>query len=61
MTSHHGQIKMYEGKNGMLLDLWTEDMDDAIPRATWFTDRGDNVLVYGLETGTVYVWCSHQT
>jgi hypothetical protein len=52
---------MYEVKNGMLVDLWTEDMDDAIPRATRFTDRGDNVLVYGLETGTVYVLCSHQT
>ena len=61
VTSHHGQIKRYEVQNGMLVDLWPEEMDDAIPRATRFTDRGDNVLVYGLETGTVYVLCSHQT
>ena len=53
MTSHFGQIKMYEVNNGMLIDLWTEEMSDAIPRATLFVDKGNSVMVYGLETGRV--------
>ena len=32
ITSHFGQIKMYEVDAGTLKDLWTEEMDDAIPR-----------------------------
>lgn len=51
VTSHFGQIKMYEVKAGMLIDLWTEDMNDAIPRATLFMDKGNSIMVYGLETG----------
>jgi hypothetical protein len=42
---------MYEVNAGMLVDLWTEEMGDAIPCATLFMDKGDNVMVYGLETG----------
>ena len=55
VTSHFGQIKMYEVNAGMLVDLWTEDMSDAIPRATLFMDKGNSVMVYGLETGKVWV------
>jgi hypothetical protein len=51
VTSHYGQIKMYEVNAGMLIDLWTEEMNDAIPRATLFVDKGSSVIVYGLETG----------
>jgi hypothetical protein len=54
-TSHFGQIRMYEIKAGMLIDLWTEDMNDAIPRATLFMDRGNSIMVYGLETGRAWV------
>jgi hypothetical protein len=56
VTSHFGQIKMYEVNAGMLVDLWTEDMTDAIPRATLFMDKGNSVMVYGLETGKVWVF-----
>jgi hypothetical protein len=46
---------MYEVNVGMLIDLWTEEMPDAIPRASLFMDKGNSVMVYGLETGKVYV------
>lgn len=52
MTSHYGQIKMYEVNAGTLVELWMEEMDDAIPHATLFVDKGNSVMVYGLETGT---------
>jgi hypothetical protein len=55
VTSHFGQIKMYEVNAGMLIDLWTEEMPDAIPRGTLFTDKGNSVMVYGLETGRAWV------
>ena len=55
VTSHFGQIKMYEVNAGMLIDLWTEEMCDAIPRGTVFMDRGNTVMVYGLETGKACV------
>jgi hypothetical protein len=51
VTSHFGQIKMYEVNAGMLIELWTEEMTDAIPRVALFADKGNNVIVYGLETG----------
>lgn len=56
LTSHFGQIKMYEVKVGMLVDLWIEELDDAIPRATLFVDKGNSVIVYGLETGIAWVF-----
>jgi hypothetical protein len=58
VTSHAGQIKMYEVRDGMLVDLWIEEMNDAIPRATLFVDKGNSVIVYGLETGTAWVLIS---
>jgi len=45
-------IKMYEVNAGMLIDLWIEEMNDAIPRVALFVDKGNSVIVYGLETGT---------
>ena len=51
VTSHFGMIQMYEVNAGMLIDLWTEEMKDAIPRVTLFVDKGNSVIVYGLETG----------
>jgi hypothetical protein len=55
VTSHYSQIKMFEVNAGMLIDLWTEEMSDAIPRATLFMDKGSSVMVYGLETGRAWV------
>ena len=55
VTSHYGQIKMFEVNNSMLVDLWTEEMNDAIPRAMLFVDKGNSMIVYGLETGTAWV------
>jgi hypothetical protein len=42
----------------MLVDLWIEEMNDAIPRATLFVHKGNSVIVYGLETGTAWVLIS---
>jgi len=42
---------MYEVNAGTLIDLWTEEIYDAIPRVTLFVDKGNSVMVYGLETG----------
>ncbi|KAF8809139.1 hypothetical protein BYT27DRAFT_7095207, partial [Phlegmacium glaucopus] len=55
VTSHFGQIKMYEVNAGMLVDLWIEETNDAIPCAVLFVDKGNSVIVYGLETGTAWV------
>lgn len=55
VTSHFGQIKMYKVNTSMLVDLWTEEMIDVIPRVTLFVDKGNSVMVYGLETGTAWV------
>jgi hypothetical protein len=52
VTSHFGQIRMYEVTAGMLIDLWTEEMSNAIPRVALFMDKGNSITVYGLETGT---------
>ena len=55
VTSHYGQIKMFMVNASMLIDLWTEEMSDAIPHVTLFMDKGSSVMVYGLETGRVWV------
>ncbi|KAF8814865.1 WD40 repeat-like protein [Phlegmacium glaucopus] len=52
VTSHFSQIKMYKVNAGMLVDLWIEEMNDAIPRTALFVDKGNGMIVYGLETGT---------
>jgi hypothetical protein len=44
---------MYEVDAGIMIDLWTEGMNNVIPRVTLFVDKGKSVVVYGLETGTV--------
>jgi hypothetical protein len=44
---------MYEVDAGMMIDLWTEEMNNTIPCVTLFVDKGKSVVVYGLETGTV--------
>ena len=53
MMSHFGQIKMFEVNAGMLIDLWIEEMSDAMPHVTLFVDKGKGMIVYGLETGSV--------
>lgn len=39
--------------SGTVTDLWKEEFRDAIPRAISFADKGNSVVVYGLETGAV--------
>lgn len=34
-------------------DMWSDEMKEAIPRAVFFSDRGNRVMIYGLETGMV--------
>jgi hypothetical protein len=36
-----------------ITDLWKEEIQDAISHAILFADRGDSVIIYGLETGAV--------
>ena len=36
---------------GNLNELWKEEIEDAIPRAVSFVDKGNNVMIYRLETG----------
>ena len=38
---------------GSVTDLWKEDIQDAIPRAILFVDKGNSIIIYGLETGAV--------
>lgn len=37
-------------------DMWSDEMKEAIPRAVFFSDRGNRVMIYGLETGIVWVF-----
>lgn len=34
-----------------LKDLWTVEMPGAIPRGVYFIDKGENALVFGMESG----------
>jgi hypothetical protein len=36
---------------GNLNEIWKEEIQDAIPRAVSFVDKGNNIMIYGLETG----------
>lgn len=38
---------------GGISDLWEERVEDAIPRGISFADKGNSVMIYGLETGAV--------
>ena len=37
-------------------DMWSDEMKEAIPRAVFFSDRGNRVMIYRLETGIVWVF-----
>lgn len=39
---------------GGISDLWEERVEDAIPRGISFADKGNSVMIYGLETGAVW-------
>ncbi|PPQ74510.1 hypothetical protein CVT26_007980 [Gymnopilus dilepis] len=55
-TSHYGRIKVYhlEKESANLVELWHHELIETIPRAVFFTDRGDSLLVYAMENGTMF-------
>lgn len=55
-TSHYGRITMFKYSLGKLTELWAKENNDYIPRSVRFADNGENVLVYGLENGIVWVF-----
>ncbi|KAJ3517897.1 hypothetical protein NLJ89_g213 [Agrocybe chaxingu] len=53
VTSHYGKIRMYKFNNGNLTDLWGEEFSEIIPRAVSFADKGETLLIFCMETGTI--------
>lgn len=48
---------MFRFDKGNLVELWADELLDAIPRAILFTDKGQDVSIFGMENGTMYVVC----
>lgn len=55
VSSHYGKVKMFRFERGDLVELWADELLDAIPRAVFFTDKGQSVSIFGMENGTVCV------
>ncbi|KIM35109.1 hypothetical protein M413DRAFT_14714 [Hebeloma cylindrosporum] len=60
LTSHTGRIKLFQiEKNGTLLALWSKNWNEiqeargVIPRSIRFTEKGENVAIFGLESGVM--------
>lgn len=46
---------MFRFEKGNLEELWADELLDAIPRAIFFTDKGQDVSIFGMENGTMCV------
>jgi WD40 repeat protein len=54
ISSHYGKVKVFRYQSASeLVELWSHEFVDIIPRAVLFADNGNSVLVYALETGIV--------
>ncbi|PPQ97700.1 hypothetical protein CVT26_001883 [Gymnopilus dilepis] len=51
--SHYGQIKLLRCQNGKFVEVWQDELRDAIPRAILFSDNGRSVNIFTLETGAI--------
>ncbi|KAF8961287.1 WD40-repeat-containing domain protein [Flammula alnicola] len=59
-TSHNGSFKMFRlDKDGVLSTaLWTVEHTEAIPRSVYFLNRGEDIMIYSLESGEMSYWDS---
>ncbi|KAF8516552.1 WD40-repeat-containing domain protein [Hysterangium stoloniferum] len=46
ITSHYGQLKVFQVDHAHLTKLWEDTLPDVSPRAVSFTDEGTSVIVY---------------
>ncbi len=53
ISSHYGEVKLFRLKGENLVGLWSDKLPDAIPRAVVFSDNGNLVVIYAMETGVV--------
>lgn len=53
MSSHYGEVKVFRLEGENLVELWSDKLSDAIPRAVVFSDNGNLVIIYAMETGVV--------
>lgn len=53
ISSHYGKLKVFHYQSNELVELWSHEIVDTIPHAILFTDNGNSVVVYALETGMV--------
>ncbi|KDR76616.1 hypothetical protein GALMADRAFT_139529 [Galerina marginata CBS 339.88] len=60
LSSHGGKIKLFHvERNGTLIALWSKNWNDiqqakgSIPRSVHFCDRGENIVIFGLESGVM--------
>ncbi|KAF8518163.1 WD40-repeat-containing domain protein [Hysterangium stoloniferum] len=51
ITSHYGQLKVFQVDHAHLTKLWEDTLPDVIPQAVSFADEGTSVIVYVMETG----------
>ena len=42
-------------QNGKFAEMWRDELLDAIPRALLFRDNGSSLVIFTLETGTVWL------
>ncbi|PPQ96516.1 hypothetical protein CVT26_010432 [Gymnopilus dilepis] len=53
VSSHYGRIKMLRLQQGKFVELWEDELLDAIPRAVFFSDNGRSVLIFAMESGVI--------
>ncbi|KJA19401.1 hypothetical protein HYPSUDRAFT_204618 [Hypholoma sublateritium FD-334 SS-4] len=58
ISGHAGKVMLFQlDKNGTLIPVWTKNINEhnqsmpVIPRSVRFTAKGDNVIIFGLESG----------
>ncbi|KAF8871568.1 hypothetical protein CPB84DRAFT_1753947 [Gymnopilus junonius] len=53
ISSHYGKIRMLQYQQGKFVELWEDELLDAIPRALFFSDNGHSLTIYAMETGMI--------
>lgn len=53
MSSHYSEVKVFRLEGENLVELWSDKLSDAIPRAVVFSDDGNLVIIYAMEIGVV--------
>ena len=53
VSSHYGKIKLLRYQQGKFVELWEDELLDAIPRALSFSDGGRSITIFAMENGAM--------